>query len=42
VPGERSALPFYERYGFVRTGEIDEGEVVLRLALKGPAPEEAR
>jgi len=42
VPGEGSALPFYERYGFVPTGEIDEGEVVLRLTLKRPAPEEAR
>jgi len=36
VPGEGSALPFYERYGFVRTGEIDEGEVVLRLGLTAP------
>ena len=41
VQGEESALPFYERYGFVRTGEVDDGEVVLRLALDGPAHEEA-
>ena len=32
VPGEGSPLPFYERYGFVQTGEVHEGEVVLRLA----------
>lgn len=42
VPGEGSPLPFYERYGFVQTGEVDEGEVVLRLALTPPATEEAR
>jgi diamine N-acetyltransferase len=41
VPGDGSALPFYERYGFVRTGEVDDGEVVLRLALDDPAHEEA-
>lgn len=32
VPGDGSPLPFYEHYGFVQTGEIYEGEVVLRLA----------
>jgi diamine N-acetyltransferase len=31
--GEGSPCPFYERYGFVRTGQIHEGEVVLTLAL---------
>jgi len=31
--GEGSPLPFYERYGFVPTGEIKWGEVVLRLDL---------
>ncbi len=31
--GEGSPQPFYERYGFVPTGEIHEGEVVLRLDL---------
>jgi diamine N-acetyltransferase len=25
--------PFYRRLGFVPTGEIDDGEVVARLAL---------
>jgi diamine N-acetyltransferase len=31
--GEGSPQPFYERYGFVPTGEIHEGEVILRLDL---------
>ena len=31
--GEGTPQPFYERYGFVPTGEIHEGEVVLRLDL---------
>ena len=33
VPGEHSPQPFYERYGFVPTGVIEEGEVQLRLVL---------
>jgi diamine N-acetyltransferase len=32
--GDGSPIPFYERYGFVRTGERFEGEVLLRLALR--------
>jgi diamine N-acetyltransferase len=32
-PGEGSPQPFYERYGFVPTGEIKWDEVVLRLDL---------
>jgi diamine N-acetyltransferase len=32
-PGEGSPIPFYERYGFVRTGEEFEGDVVLDLAI---------
>jgi diamine N-acetyltransferase len=32
--GEGSPQPFYERYGFVPTGEVHEGEVVLRLDLR--------
>lgn len=33
--GEGSPIPFYERYGFVRTGEIVfDDEVLLRLALR--------
>lgn len=31
--GERGPIPFYERYGFVRTGEMFESEVLLRLDL---------
>ena len=31
--GEGSPQPFYERYGFVPSGQIHEGEVVLRLPL---------
>lgn len=33
--GEGSPQPFYERYGFVPTGEIMDDEVVLRLDLAG-------
>ena len=33
--GEGSPQPFYERYGFVPTGEIVDEEVVLRLDLAG-------
>ena len=33
--GEGSPQPFYERYGFVPTGDIVEDEVVLRLDLVG-------
>jgi diamine N-acetyltransferase len=33
VPGEGSPIAFYERYGFERTGEVSDGEVVLRLRL---------
>ena len=33
--GEGTPQPFYERYGFVPTGEIMEDEVVLRLDLAG-------
>jgi diamine N-acetyltransferase len=33
--GEGSPIPFYERYGFERTGEIvDDDEVKLRLAIR--------
>ena len=33
--GEGSPQPFYERYGFVPTGDIVDDEVVLRLDLAG-------
>jgi diamine N-acetyltransferase len=31
--GDGSPIAFYERYGFRRTGEVSDGEVVLRLGL---------
>ena len=37
VPGEGSPQPFYERYGFVPTGDIADDEVVLKLDLRPPA-----
>ena len=33
VPGPGSPEPFYEDLGFTPTGEVDDGEVVLRLPL---------
>jgi diamine N-acetyltransferase len=33
VPGDGSPGPFYERLGFVPTGEVDDGEIVGRLSL---------
>ncbi len=33
VPGEGSPGPFYEKLGFVYTGEEDEGELVMRREL---------
>lgn len=34
-PGDGEPWPFYRRFGFEPTGEIDEGEIVLRLDLSG-------
>ena len=33
VPGDEGPGGFYLRYGFVETGEVDQGEVVIRLGL---------
>ena len=33
VPGDGSPIPFYTRLGFVPTGEVEDGEDVLRLDL---------
>ena len=33
VPGENNPEPFYRRFGFVRTGEEDEGELIMCLRL---------
>ena len=35
-PGEGEPWPFYRRFGFVPTGEIDGSEIVLRLDLEQP------
>ena len=32
--GPGSPVPFYERYGFENTGEVIDGEVLLRLRLR--------
>jgi diamine N-acetyltransferase len=32
-PGEHSPHAFYARFGFVDTGDVEEGEVVMRLTL---------
>jgi hypothetical protein len=34
VPGNASPASFYEHYGFVRTGEIFDDEIVLRLDIE--------
>jgi diamine N-acetyltransferase len=34
-PGDGEPWPFYQRFGFQPTGEIDDGEIVLRLTLSG-------
>jgi GNAT superfamily N-acetyltransferase len=33
-PGEGGPWPFYEGFGFEPTGEVDDGEIVLRLRLR--------
>lgn len=33
VPGDGGPWPFYERLGFVPTGDIEDGEIVIRLDL---------
>ena len=33
IPGEGSPEEFYRKLGFERTGEMDDGEVVMRLRL---------
>ena len=34
-PGDGEPWPFYQQFGFQPTGEIDDGEIVLRLDLSG-------
>ncbi|MBD0339296.1 MAG: GNAT family N-acetyltransferase [Thermoleophilia bacterium] len=33
VPGEAGPGGFYRRYGFEETGELNQGQIVIRLAL---------
>jgi diamine N-acetyltransferase len=33
VPGDGSPVPFYERYGFERTGALHGDEILLRLEI---------
>jgi len=33
VPGDGSPCPFYEKMGFVYTGEVDDDELVMKLTL---------
>ena len=33
VPGDHSALGFYARLGFEETGEVHDGELVMRVAV---------
>ncbi|MEU2154071.1 GNAT family N-acetyltransferase [Streptomyces sp. NPDC019396] len=32
-PGEGEPWPFYQKFGFEPTGEVDDGEIVLRLVI---------
>jgi diamine N-acetyltransferase len=34
VPGDDGPAEFYRSYGFVETGEVEEGELVIRLRLE--------
>jgi diamine N-acetyltransferase len=36
VPGHNGPEPFYRQLGFLPTGEIDDDEIVARLALQPP------
>ncbi|MEO5608445.1 MAG: GNAT family N-acetyltransferase [Ornithinibacter sp.] len=36
VPGPGTPAPFYRKYGFVETGEIVDGETLVRLQLREP------
>ncbi|MDX3093825.1 GNAT family N-acetyltransferase [Streptomyces sp. ME01-24h] len=37
-PGEGEPWPFYRRFGFKPTGDVDDGEIVLRLPLPPGRP----
>jgi GNAT superfamily N-acetyltransferase len=38
VPGKGTPAPFYRKYGFLETGEMVDGETVVRLQLRGSTP----
>lgn len=38
VPGDGCPRDFYRKLGFAETGEVDEGEVVMRLPLDPSSP----
>ena len=38
VPGPGTPAPFYRKYGFLDTGEMVDGETLVRLQLRGPDP----
>lgn len=38
VPDEHSPQPFYQKLGFVDTGEADEDELIMRLTFDDPLP----
>ena len=38
VPGPGTPAPFYRNYGFVETGEMVDGETLVRLQLRGSNP----
>lgn len=42
VPGDGSPCGFYRALGFAETGEIDDSEIVMRLALPNATPTGAR
>ncbi|MFF9126454.1 GNAT family N-acetyltransferase [Streptomyces sp. NPDC014889] len=39
-PGDGEPWPFYQKFGFEPTGDLYDGEIVLRLALPASAGEE--
>ncbi len=38
VPGPGTPAPFYRKYGFLETGDVVDGEIVVRLQMPGPGP----
>jgi len=38
VPGPGTPAPFYRKYGFLETGEMVDGETLVRLQMRGSKP----